>query len=131
MPTTPTGKEMGMTRSKYTKLTWKAEPNSVVYKTVTPAGITLTRVTFGIGCGYQLTGIASRGNVVTNYYEELNGCRATERNLVEVEGSARALAERILYKKFPEWWLTPEEYVEWREYGVCEEDPQAVRDGLL
>lgn len=120
-----------MARSKYTKLIWNQEPHSVVYKTVTPAGITLTRVTFGVGASYQKTGIASSGNVVTNYYEELNGCRSWDRNLVEVEGSARVLAERVLHKKFPELWLTPEAYAEWRGYGVCEENPQSVREGYL
>lgn len=120
-----------MTRSKYTKLTWKAESHSVVYRTVTPSGIVLTQVTFGIGAGYSMTGIARRGNVVTNYYEQLNGCLSWDRNLVEVEGSGRVLAERTLYRKYPELWLTPEAYGEWLCGALGEEDPQSVRDGIL
>lgn len=120
-----------MTRSKYTKLTWKAESHSVVYRTVTPSGIPLTRVTFGLGAGYSKTGIARRGNVVTNYYEQINGCLSWDRNLVEVEGGARVLAERTLYKMYPELWLTPEAYQQWVCERQPEEDPWAVSQGYL
>ena len=120
-----------MARSKYTKLTWEYSNGRSI--AVTPSGIKIERDTFGTGLAWKVTAIAwdGKGTPSANYWDQINGVRSAHRNLVEVEGSARALAERILYKKFPEWWLTPEEYVEWREYGVCEEDPWAISQGYL
>ena len=122
-----------MTRSKYTKLTWKADSQSGVDSAVTPSGVVLTRVTFGVGMGLSVTGITwqGRGNPVDNYWDRINGVRSAYRNLVEVEGSARALAERTVYKMYPELWLTPEAYQQWVCEGQPEEDPWAVSQGYL
>lgn len=107
-----------MARSKYSKLTWQVDMTGAAYTTVTPAGGTLTLMTFGVGDGYQITGIASSGNVITNYYEQLNECESWNCNLVEIKGSDSVLAERVLYKKFPELWLTPEAYFAWLIEGM-------------
>ena len=122
-----------MTRSKYTKLTWKADWQSGVDNAVTPSGVVLTRVTFGVGMGLSLTGITwqGRGNPVDNYWDRINGVRSAYRNLVEVEGSARVLAERTVYKMYPELWLTPEAYQQWVCERQPEEDPWAVSQGYL
>lgn len=129
-----------MTRSKYTKLTWTADSQSGVDSAVTPSGVVLTRVTFGVGMGLSVTGITwqGRGNPVDNYWDRINGCRSTYRNLVEVDGGARRdaprpayVAERTVYKMYPELWLTPEAYQQWVCEGQPEEDPWAVSQGYL
>lgn len=128
-----------MARIKYAKLTWQAN-GAGGYRAVTPSGIAMTRVTFGVGMGLTVTGIAwqGRGNPVDNYWDRINGVRSTYRNLVEVDGGARRdhprptyAAERTLYKMYPEFWLTADEYQQWVAECQPEEDPWAVSQGYL
>ena len=126
-----------MARIKYTKLTWQrvelGAKWAIEYRAVTPSGIAMTRVTFGVGLGSSVTAIAwdRRGTPAANYWDRINGCRSTYRNLVEVEGGARVLAERTLYKMYPEFWLNADEYQQWVCECQPEEDIWAVSQGYL
>ena len=101
--------------AKYTKLFWRCRATSQD-TAVTPSGVSIARETFSTGLAWRSTAIAytGQGTPRENYFDLINDVRPSYRNLVEVEGRALLLAERTLYKKYPELWYTPEAYKAWR-----------------